>query len=328
MPTLLRLCLALLAAAWPIGQAALAQDAYPSRFVRVITSTGTGSGADILTRILADYLSREWGQQVVVENVPAGGGLVAAQQVTSAAPDGYALLSASASSFTVLPIRQERAPTVIGRDLRPISYFGDQPFIIGVHPGLGVGSIRELVDLAKREPDKVLFAGSASGTLPHMTGELLKLRSAAPYRYVPYRSSAEGLKDLLAGQINMVVDGLAALEGTIKSGHVKALAVTSAKRIPTRPDLPTVAETIPGFLSVGWASLMGPMGMPDTIVDKINRTLVSTMEKPEVRSRLEELGVFPVPMTPTELGAFVKSEQEQWWPLIRQILAQPEPQKK
>lgn len=319
---------ALIAMAWPLLQPARAEDTYPSRFVRVITTTGTGSGADILTRILAEHLSREWGQQIVVENVPTGGGLVAAQQVTSAAPDGYTLLSASASTFTVLPIRQERAPVTLGRDLRPISYYGDQPFIVGVHPNLGVATIKELVELAKRDPDKVLFAGGASGSLPHMTGELLKLRSGAPYRYIPYRSAAEGLKDLLAGQINMVVDGLAGLEGTIASGHIKALAVTSAKRIPTRPDLPTVAETLPGFLSVGWAAMIGPAAMPDAIADKIHRALSGTMARPDVRARLEELGVFPVAMTPGELATFIKAEQEQWWPLIRQIVAQPEPQRK
>ena len=317
---------ALLAAFGP--QPAPAQDAYPSRFVRIITSTGTGSGVDVHTRILADYLTRDWGQQVVIENVPTGGGLIAAQQVSGAVADGYTLLVASASSFTILPIRQERALPIVSNELKPVAYFGDQPFVIGVSPALGVGSIRELIDLAKRDPDKVLFAGSSSGTLPHMTGELLKVRSGAPYRYVPYRSSADGLKDLLAGQINMVVDGLAALDGTMKSGHVKALAITSAKRIRTLPELPTVAETIPGFLSIGWAALMAPTGVPDAIVSKINGDLIRLMDRPEIRPRLEELGAYPVPMTPDEVGRFIKSEQEQWWPIIRQILAQPAPEAK
>ena len=307
---------------------ARAQETYPSRFVRVITTTGTGTGPDVITRVIAEQLSREWGQQVVVENNSTGGGLVAARQVSQAAADGYTLLGASASAFNVLPIRQPDAPVVIGTHLKPIGYLSDQPLLIAVSPTLGVSSIKELVELAKRDPDKVLYAANASGTLPHMTGELLKSRTGAPYRFVPYRGGAEGLKDVLAGSVNMIIDGFAALDGTMRSGHIKALAVTSKTRLPNLPDVPPVADTVPGFVSVGWNALTAPIGVSDAIVEKINADLRRVMAREDVKKRLADLGAYPVLMTTAELGRFIKDEQEMWWPVVRQILAQPAPEPK
>ena len=304
---------------------AAAQDKYPSRFVKVITTTGTGTGPDVVLRIVADHLGREWGQQVVIENNSTGGGLVAAQQATSATPDGYTLLQASASAFTVLPIRQERAPTRVGVDVKPIGYMGDQPLTVAVATSLGVGSIKALVDLAKRDPDKVLYAANASGTLPHMAGELLKLRSGAPFRYVPFRGGAEGLNAVLTGSINMIVDGYAALEGTIKGGTLTPIAFTGAKRLPNFADVPTVAETIPGYVAIGWAALVAPIGVPDAIVDKINADMNKVMMRPEVVKRLQEIGAYMVAMSRKDLEGFIKSEQELWHPIVREILAKPAP---
>lgn len=306
---------------------AAAQDKFPSRFVKIITTTGTGTGPDVITRVIAEQLSREWGQQAVVENNSTGGGMVAAKLVTSSAPDGYTLLGASASTFNVLPIRQPDAPAVVGKDLKPIAYFGDQPLIIAVSPTLGVSSIAELVALANKDPDKVLYAANVSGTLPHMTGEMLKSRTNAPYRFVPYRGGAEGLKDVLSGNINMIIDGYAALEGTLKSGHIKPIAVTSKQRIPNLPDVPPVADSVPGFVSIGWNALMAPIGVPDEIVQKINADMRRVMDRAEVKQRLADLGAYPVSMSTDDLAKFIKSEQDLWWPVVRQILAQPAPEK-
>ena len=312
---------ALLAASLP----AVAQDKYPNRFIKVITTTGTGTGPDVVLRIVADQLGKEWGQQLVIENNSTGGGLVAAQQAVGAAHDGYTLLQASASSFTVLPIRQERAPTRIGIDLKPVAYMGDQPLIIAVSPTIGVKSIKELVDLAKKDPDKVLYAANASGTLPHMAGELFKLRSGAPIRYVPYRGGSEGLKDVLSGQINMLIDGYAALEGTIKSGHIQPIGTTASTRLANFPDIPTIAETVPGYLAIGWAALTAPIGVPDEIVQKINTDMNKVMMRPDVQKRLQDIGAYMVAMSTGELATFIKGEQDQWWPLVREILAKPAP---
>ena len=313
----------LIAAAMLAANPAHAQDKYPSRFVKVITTTGTGTGPDVVLRIVADHLGREWGQQLVIENNSTGGGLVAAQQATSAAPDGYTLLQASASAFTVLPIRQERAPTRVGVDLKPIAYMGDQPLAVAVVPALGVGSLRELIDLAKKDPDKVLYAANASGTLPHMAGELLKLRSGAPFRYVPFRGGAEGLNSILSGAVNMIIDGYAALEGTIQSGHLKPLAFTGAKRLPNFPDVPAVAEAVPGYVAIGWAALVAPIGVPDAIVDKINADMNRVMARPDVVKRLQEIGAYMVGMSRQELTGFIRLEQDQWHPIVREVLAKP-----
>ena len=307
---------------------ATAQDKYPSRFVKVITTTGTGTGPDVVLRIVADHLSREWGQQVVIENNSTGGGLVAAQQAASATHDGYTLLQASASSFTVLPIRQERAPTRVGIDVKPIAYMGDQPLTISVSTTLGVNTLKELIDIAKKDPDKVLYAANASGTLPHMAGELFKLRSGAPVRYVPFRGGAEGLNNLMTGAVNMIIDGYAALEGTIKAGTIKPLAFTGAKRLPNFPDIPTVGETVPGYTAIGWAALVAPIGVPDAIVSKVNTDMNKVMMRPDVQKRLQDIGAYMIAMSTSELAGFIKQEQDQWHPLVREILAKPAPEKK
>lgn len=317
-----------LAALMATGLPAAAQDKYPSRFVKVITTTGTGTGPDVILRIVADHLGREWGQQVIVENNSTGGGLVAAQQAAQATADGYTLLQASASSFTVLPIRQERAPTRIGVDLKPVAYMGDQPLTISVSTKLGVNSLKELIELSKKDPDKVLYVANASGTLPHMAGELFKLRSGAPVRYVPMRGGAEGLNNIMNGAVNMIIDGYAALEGTIKGGALKPLAFTGAKRLPNFPDIPTVGETVPGYTAIGWAALTAPIGVPDAIVDKINADMNKVMMRPEVAKRLQDIGAYMVPMTRTELAAFIKQEQDQWHPLVREILQKSAGEKK
>lgn len=317
------LALGLVASAAIAVQPSLAQEKFPSRFVKIITTTGTGTGPDVILRTVAEALSREWGQQVVVENNSTGGGMVAATVVSQAPTDGYTLLAASASAYTVLPIRQEKAPVVVGTHLKPIGYLGDQPLIIAVLPSLRVSSVAELVALAKKDPDKVLYAANATGTLPHMTGELLKSVTGAPYRFVPYRGGSEGLKDMLSGNVNMIIDGLPALEGTLRSGHIKAIAVTSTKRLDNMPDVPPIADTVPGFRAIGWSSLAAPAGVPDAIVAQINADMNRVMQKPETTKRILELGTFVVPMSTAQLTQFIKSEQERWWPIVRKLLAQP-----
>lgn len=326
MPTLNprgAVCALALALAAAMPTLASAQDKYPSRFVKVITTTGTGTGPDVVLRVVMDQLGKEWGQNVVVENNSTGGGLVAAQQATAAPADGYTLLQASASAFTVLPIRQERAPTRVGVDVKPIAYMGDQPLIVAASTSLGVNSLAELIALSKKDPDRVLYAANASGTLPHMAGELLKLRSAAPFRYVPFRGGAEGLNNIMSGSVNMIIDGYAALEGTIKGGAIKPLAVTSAKRLPNFPDVPAVSEAVPGYVAIGWAALVAPIGVPDAIVDKINADMNKVMMLPAVQKRLQEIGAYMVAMSRSELEGFIKREQDQWHPLVREILAKP-----
>lgn len=305
---------------------ATAQDKYPSRPIKLISSTGPGSGPDVVARVLAEHMSRDLGQQLVMENNPTGGGLVAAQQVAAAPPDGYTLFSASASVFTVLPVRQERAPR-LGQQLRAVGYYGDLPLMICVPPSLGVSTFAELLALAKKDPKKILYAGNANGSLPHMSGALLNAKAGGGFTFVPYRSASDGLNDIMTGQINMIIEGVAPLGGALQAGTIKPLAVTMAKRMPSLPNVPTVAEVFPGFVAQGWAGLVAPIGTPDAIVAQLNAALNRAAQKPDVRKRLEELGTFVRPLSPTEFHTYIEREQAQWNPIVREMTVQLPPPK-
>lgn len=297
---------------------AFAQEKFPSRPVKVISSTGAGSGPDVIARIIAEHISLDLGQTLVIENNPTGGGLVAAQQVAAAAPDGYTLMSASASVFTVLPVRQERAPK-LGAQLRAVAYYGDLPLIVCVSPSLGVNTFAELLALAKRDPKKILYAGNANGSLPHLSGVLINTRAGGGFTFVPYRSASDGLNDIMTGQINMIIEGVGPLGGALQAGTIKPLAVTMGKRMPALPDVPTLSETFPGLVAQGWAGLIAPAGTPDAVVNVINAAHDRAVQKPEVRKRLEELGAFIRPLSPQEMTAYIESEQTQWAPVVREV---------
>jgi len=309
-------------AALGLGEvAALAQDKYPSRPIRVVSSTGTGSGPDVIARIIFDHMSRELGQQLVMENNPTGGGLVAAQQVAGATPDGYTLMSPSASVFTVLPMRQERAPR-LGQQLTAVAYYGDMTLVVCVSPSLGVNTLQELVDLVKRDPKKVLYAGNTNGSLPHMSGVLLNSRLGGGLTFVPYRSSADGLKDLLSGQINMIIEGVASLHGAIQAGSIKPLAMTMAQRAPNWPQIPTVGELLDGYAAQGWAGLAAPAGTPEAIVNRLNAVHNKVITRPDVKERLAELGTYIRPLDPAAFRTYIEGEQELWWPIVREVAGQ------
>ena len=305
------------------AQPAAAQDKYPSRPIKVISSTGAGSGPDVVARLLFEHMSRELGQQLVMENNPTGGGLVAALLVASAAADGYTLMSPSASVFTVLPVRQDRAPK-LGENFKAVGYYGDMTLAVCVSPALGVNTLKELVELVKNDPKKILYSGNANGSLPHMSGVMLNTLIGGGLTFVPYRSSADGLKDLLGGQINMIIEGVASLDGAIKAGSIKPLAMTMRRRAPNMPDIPTVGEFFPGYAAQGWAGLVAPAGTPDAIVNQLNATLAKVQQNPEVTERLAELGTYVRPMNPTEFTAYIESEQKQWWPIVRET-STPQP---
>lgn len=310
---------------------AFAQDKFPSKPIRVIASAGAGSGPDVIARLIAEHIGTELGQTLVIENNPTGGGLVAAQQVAAAAPDGYTLMSASASVFTVLPVRQERAPK-LGEHLRAVAYYADLPLIVCVPPSLGVDTFAELLALAKRDPKKIFYAGNANGSLPHMSGVLIDQRAGGGFTFVPYRSASDGLNDIMTGQVNMIIEGLAPLGGALQAGTVKPLAVTMGKRMASLPNVPTLSETFPGLVAQGWAGLVAPAATPDAIVERINAAHNRAVQKPEVRKRLEEFGGFIRPISPKEMTAYIESEQKQWTPIVRSVgkatPATPPPAKK
>jgi tripartite-type tricarboxylate transporter receptor subunit TctC len=308
------LAVPLLIAAAPPASAA----DYPSRPVKIITQAAAGSGPDVTARIVADKLASRLGQQVVVMNRPGAGGLIAAKAAAEVDPDGYTLYLASGSALTVLPVTHPDLPFSFERDFVPIGMLGQQPMLIAASPQLGVQSLGELIALAKKRPGELFYAGNTPGTVPSLTGEMLKQRAGIDLSFVPYPGFAAALKDLIGGRISVVIESPAAMSGAIQSGSAKLLAVASAKRMAQFPNVPTAAETLPGFEATGWFALFARAGTPETVVQKLSRDLRAALDDRELREKLAKFGTDATKMSPAELRAFILREQKAWLPVIRQ----------
>jgi tripartite-type tricarboxylate transporter receptor subunit TctC len=308
-------CTALLVAMGLPGQA----ETYPTKPVKIINPAPAGNGPDVTGRIIADRLTQAWEQQVLVINRPGAGGLLAAQAAVSAERDGYTLYQPNASSMVILPVTQ-KLPFDLSRDITPIGLVGQEPFVIAVAPSLGVNTLSELIALAKKRPGELMYSATVRGSMPNLAGERFRTEAAIDLTYVPYPSTAQALGDIMGGRISVIVDSFAALRGAIDGGTVKVLAVTSAQRLPDFPDLPTVAEVLPGFAASGWYALMAPTGTPDEIVQKVSRDLLVVLGRPEVQEKIRKLGAYVRPTSPAETAAFIRSEQQLWTPLVKQLL--------
>jgi tripartite-type tricarboxylate transporter receptor subunit TctC len=294
---------------------------YPTKPVKIITQAPAGAGPDVILRIVADRLTQIWGQQVLVINRPGGGGLIAAQAAaTTSERDGHTLYLGTASAITVLPLTHAKLPFNFDRDFIPIGFIGEQPFVIAVPPALKIGTLAELITLAKQRPGEIMYSGNLTGTLPHLAGEFFRRRSNADVTFVPYTGGATGaLSDIMGGRISMIIDALPALSGAIQGNIIRPLAVSSAQRLLQHPDLPTIAETVPGFVATGWFALMAPAGAPDDVVQKVGRDLRAVLEQPEVVQRFATLGTYTRSLSIAELAAFIHSEQQLWKPVISQM---------
>ena len=306
--------LALLATSAPAAQA----QNYPTQPVKIMVQQGPGGSLDIALRILAEHLSPILGQQVVVLNQPGAGGLIAARALASAPPDGYTLFMAASSVFVSLPELQSNLPFNVS-EFVPIGYIGEQPFAMGVTASLPVNSLAELIELSKKSPDGLNTVAGTLGGLQHMSLEWFRARSNAKLTMVHYPTTAAALNDVMAGRVPVVWDSPTSLGGTVAAGHIKLLAVTSPKRLALYPQLPPVSDTIPGFSALGWLTLVGPKGLPPDIAQKLHNDLRTALARPELQKKYEDLGTFPRQMSLPELAGFIRSEQEQWRPIVRQI---------
>jgi tripartite-type tricarboxylate transporter receptor subunit TctC len=310
------LCPAVTAAVCAATSVAIAET-YPNRYVSVIIQTAPGSGPDVIARIVADRLSQRWDQQVTILNRNGAAGLVAAQAAAAAQPDGYTLYLPTSTALVILPVTQPKMPVNFERDFVPIGLISESPMLIAVAPALGVNSLGEFIALARRRPRDILYAANNRGSFPHLAGEFFRSRAGVDLTFVPYPGAAAGLRDVMGGRISMVVEGPSALAGALQAGSIKALAVTSATRLREFPDLPTVAETIPGFQVVAWFALMARAGTPAHIVHKVSQDLQSVLQEPAVIERFATLGVYPRPASPAETAEFIRSEQQAWQPVIK-----------
>ena len=287
------------------------------RGVRIIVPFPAGGSADLLPRIVGEKLAEKWGQPVVIENRPGAAGNIGADAVFKAEPDGYLLLSAPPP------------PLVINRLLYPkLSYDSTQfvpmtviaaiPNVLLVHPKVGVGTVAEFIALVKNNPGKLNYASQGNGTTSHLTAELFKsMAGGLQITHVPYKGTAPALADLLAGHVEMMCDNLGVSLPHVRSGRLKALAVASSKRVAALPDIPTLAETLPGFQAVAWFGIVGPPKTPAAIAEKVAASVREVLSFPDVRRRLADLSAEPMGLSPAETAAFMKLETERWGAVIR-----------
>ena len=304
-----------------------AQD-YPNRQVTFITPAAAGNSPDVVTRLAADRLTQLWKQQVVVLNRPGAGGLIAMQAAAALPTDGYLLYMAQASTFTVLPITQkDKMPVDLDKAFIPVGFVGEQPLAVAVNKDIPANSVAELIALVNKTPGGMLFAATNRGGQSHLTGELLRERGKVNMSFVHSASGAASINDVIAGRIPIMFEGLAALEGSTKSGSLRLLGVASTKRLPNVPDLPTIGETVPGVVSSGWIVMLAPAGVPAAIVEKLNKDLRSVLAQPDLVQRLQVLGTYTRDLTPAQTAEFIRSEEKLWWPIVEKIEAQNVPAK-
>jgi tripartite-type tricarboxylate transporter receptor subunit TctC len=309
--------------AWAVVLAASlparAQD-YPAKPVTFITPAAAGNSPDVVTRIVADRLTQMWKQQIVVLNRPGAGGMLAAQAAAAVANDGYSLYMTQASTFTVLPIEQEgKMPINLQTAFAPIGMVGEQPIALSVNKDIRASTVAELIALANKTPDGMLFGATNRGGQSHLTGELFRERAKANIAFVHAAGAAVSLNDVIAGRIPIMFEGLAGLAPGIQGGGVRLLGVAARQRLPNLPDLPAINETVPGVVSSGWIVLMAPAGTPEPIIQKVNSDLRKVVAMPEVVERFQALGTYTRDLTPAETGEFMRSEERLWWPIVRQV---------
>ena len=294
-----------------------AQD-YPSRYVSIIIQAAAGSGPDVVARVLADRFTHSWGRQVAIINRNGAAGLIAAQAAAAAEPDGYTLYMPTSTALVILPQTQPNLSVDFERDFAPIGLIGESPMVIAVSPALGVDTLEQFIALAKKRPG-IAYAANNRGSFPHLAGEFFRRGADIELMFVPYPGAAAGLKDVMGGTISMIVEGPSALAGALAAGSIKGLAVTSAARLPNFPQLPTVAETMPGFAVVAWFALMARAGTAEPIVRKVGKDLQAILEQPVVKEKFETLGVYPRPMSPADTAQFIRRERESWTPAIKEL---------
>jgi tripartite-type tricarboxylate transporter receptor subunit TctC len=286
--------------------------------VRLLVGFAPGGPNDIVARLVGERLSAIWGKPVVIDNVTGASGNLAADRVAKSAPDGYTLLMAAAAQIVVnLSLYQKMTfdPT---KDLTPISQLSSFANILAVHNDVPAKTVQDLIALARKQPGELTFASGGVGTSNHLAGELFKSMASIDIRHVPYRSLALAVPDLLAGRVSMAFLSTTYLQ-LVREGKLRGFAVSSLKRAAAAPDLPTMAESgFPDFDATGWFGLMAPAGTSPAVVDKIQRDAVSILSLPELRKKLDELGLEPIGNTPAEFAAAIKSEISQWAKVIKE----------
>jgi tripartite-type tricarboxylate transporter receptor subunit TctC len=293
--------------------------------VRIIVPTAPGGGSDSGARLIAQELTKRWGRPIIVENRAEAGTIIGSEIVARAPPDGYTLLS-SPSTLATNPSSYKKMPYDALRDFAPITQTLYVPNLIVVHASLPAKTVKELIAFARAQPGEILYASAGHGTNPHLTMELFASMAVIKLVHVPYKGSPQGIVDLVAGRVTMIAtSSMSVVLPHVKAGGLRALAVTTATRVQTLPDIPTVAEAgVPGYEAVQWAGLVAPGGTPREIVDKLHREATSILRSPEGRERLAADGFGVVANAPEHFAAFMRSETVKWDKVAKAAGIQPE----
>ena len=304
------------AAALPISARSALAQAYPTRPVRLIVGYAAGGTADIVARIIAQRLTERLGQPVVVENKPGATTNIATQTVIGAAPDGHTLLYVTAANATNASL-YSTLPFNFMRDIVPVAGLVEFTLVLVVNAALPVHSIGEFVAYAKANPSKISMASFGVGSTSHLSGELLKLVTGIDTVHVPYRGGAPMITDLVSGQVQAAFDALPESLPHIRTGALRPLAVTTAARAESLPDVPTIGDTIPGYEASSWAGLGAPRGTPPAVIETLRREAAAALADPAIRVRLNDLGSAPWPLGPDAFGAYIAAETEKWAKVVK-----------
>jgi tripartite-type tricarboxylate transporter receptor subunit TctC len=295
---------------------ALAQ-AWPARSVRYIVPFPPAGTADILSRFVAEKLPAALGQPVVVENRAGAAGNVGTDYVAKSAPDGYTILMATVAQ-SISETLYTKLPFSFARDLAPVALVARVPNVMEVHPSMPVKTVKEFIALAKARPGQINFASSGSGTSIHMSGELFKMLTGVDINHVPYKGSGPALIDLVGGQVSVMWDNLPSSMPHIKSGRLRAIAMTTATRYPELPQLPTIAESgVPGFEASSWFGVVAPAGTPREAITRLNTEINRALNLPDLRERFAQQGAIPGPGTPEDFGKWIRSEITKWAKVVK-----------
>jgi tripartite-type tricarboxylate transporter receptor subunit TctC len=320
--TALRLSVALAGSALSLMSLGLsatgaAAQSFPDQTITLVVPFAAGGSTDVVGRVVAQKMGDILGRQIVVENVAGAGGNLGADRVARAEPDGYTILMGTVATHALNPLILKQKPYDPEKDFSPISLLVVVPNVLVINPKLPVNSVAELVDLLKKEPEKYSYASSGNGTPLHLSGELFKAMTGVKMEHVPYKGAGPALNDLIGNQISIMFDNLPSSSPHIKAGTLKALGVTTAERAASVPDVPTIAETVPGYETYTWNALFAPAGTPPEVVAKLNDAANKALQDPLVVARMKDFSAKIVGSTPEELGKHVTAELAKWTPVVK-----------
>ncbi len=297
--------------------AAFASGAYPDKPIRLVVPYPPGGPTDIVARVVAQKLQEQLGQSIVIDNKPGAGANLGAEQVARSAPDGYTLVVAT-TAHAINPSLFSKLNYSITRDFAPISQLTSGPLVIVASPTLAANNVKELIALAKSRPGALNFASSGNGQSTHLSAELFSAMAGVKMNHVPYKGSAPALTDVMSGQADLMFDTMLSSMPFVKSGKLKAIAVTSSERSPSAPDIPTIAESgLPGYEAIAWNGILAPAGTPREIVERLNTELKKVLQSPDVKQRFDAQGFAAQWNSPQDFGRFLNAEVDKWAKVVK-----------